>query len=359
MSRSTVVIELADDVQFARDLSAGGVFVTGTTLAITEECDLVVRGANDELRLPARVVYVDAQRGAGLELIGFCPELKAQLAALEPMPPPPVKMPRSTRDDAVAVSDAPWADETGSEAGDHWHGIDDWLGVDDLPRGEPSIDTIDEPLEPLDELVVVHAPRLADDHHSGHTEPLARIELDLDDLDDSGEIELLQLAEEDPLTAKAVEESTDELPATELVEPDEPRERFAKNVNERLRGLNLNEQLKLASSGELHERIVLERMYGKNVWETLLRNPRLSAPEVARIARMGALPRPLIELIVANPGWLAAPEVRRALLSNPRLGTDQIVKVLRLLPKHELKLAAVQTAYPQTVRQAAKQLMKD
>ena len=41
-------------------------------------------------------------------------------------------------------------------------------------------------------------------------------------------------------------------------------------------------------------------MYGKNVWEALLRNPRLTAPEVARIARMGQLPRPLIEIIVGS-----------------------------------------------------------
>jgi hypothetical protein len=129
-------------------------------------------------------------------------------------------------------------------------------------------------------------------------------------------------------------------------------------VHERLRGLTLAAQLKLAVSGEQHERIVLERLYGKNVWETLLRNPRLTAPEVARIARYGSLPRTLIEVILGNNAWLQIPEVRRALLSNPRLGTDQIMKVLRLTPKHELKLAAVQTAYPHAVRHAAKLLLR-
>jgi hypothetical protein len=32
--------------------------------------------------------------------------------------------------------------------------------------------------------------------------------------------------------------------------------------------------------------------------------------------------------------------------------------VLRLLPKHELKLAPMQTAYPLTVRDAARKLLK-
>ncbi|HSD88951.1 MAG TPA: hypothetical protein VLB44_15595, partial [Kofleriaceae bacterium] len=131
------------------------------------------------------------------------------------------------------------------------------------------------------------------------------------------------------------------------------------NVHERLRGLTLAQQSKLAHNGEVSERIVLERMYGKNVWEALLRNPRLTGPEVARIARMGALPRPLMEIIVGNGGWLQIPEVRRALLSNPRLGNDQIIKILRMLPKHELKLAAMQTAYPYAVRDVAKRLIKE
>jgi hypothetical protein len=133
---------------------------------------------------------------------------------------------------------------------------------------------------------------------------------------------------------------------------------IARSVHERLRGLNLAAQLKMATSGELHERIILERLYGKNVWETLLRNPRLSPTEVSRIARYGSLPRVLLEIIVGNNAWLQVPEVRRALLSNPRLAADQIMKVMRLMPKHELKLAAIQSVYPHAVRNVAKLLLR-
>jgi len=131
-----------------------------------------------------------------------------------------------------------------------------------------------------------------------------------------------------------------------------------RNLHERLRNLSPAEQHKIARGGEPHERMVLERIYGKAVWDPLLRNPRLTHPEVARIARMGALPRPLVELIVGNGSWLQSGEVRRALLANPRLGTDQILRVLRLLPKHELKLVPSQTAYPSAVRDAARRLLR-
>jgi hypothetical protein len=134
--------------------------------------------------------------------------------------------------------------------------------------------------------------------------------------------------------------------------------KIARNVYERVRGMSLAEQLKAAHSSDPSERIALERVYGKTVWEALLRNPRLTAPEVARLARLGTLPRPLLEIIVGNGGWLQIAEVRRALLANPRLGTDQILRVLRMLPKHELKLAASMTAYPMAVRNAAKTMLK-
>jgi hypothetical protein len=148
----------------------------------------------------------------------------------------------------------------------------------------------------------------------------------------------------------------------DLVKPEAPpggAKKFARNVHERLRGLTLVQQIKLAGHGETSERIVLERMYGKTVWDPLLRNPRVTTPEVARIARMGGLPRPLIELICNNGAWLQIPEVRRALLSNPRLGTDQAIRIVRLLPKHELKLACTQVSYPQVVREAAKRVLRE
>jgi hypothetical protein len=149
--------------------------------------------------------------------------------------------------------------------------------------------------------------------------------------------------------------------ATPESEPEGANERepLALNPYQRLRGLTLAEQVKRAHSVDMSERIALERMYGKNVWEPLLRNPRLTAPEVARIARMGLLPRTLLEVIVGNGTWLQVPEVRRALLANPKLSPDQIMRVLRHVPKHELKLAAVQTAYPHAVRDAAKRLLRD
>ena len=138
---------------------------------------------------------------------------------------------------------------------------------------------------------------------------------------------------------------------------DAEREEY-KSLHVRLRGLNLATQIKRARQGDTTERMLLERMYGKQVWESLLRNPRVTFPEVARIARMGTLPQPLVELIVNNAAWLRSPEIRRALLTNLRLGAEMIPRVLRMLPKHELRLVPTQTAYPPAVRDLARKLLK-
>jgi hypothetical protein len=123
------------------------------------------------------------------------------------------------------------------------------------------------------------------------------------------------------------------------------------------RSLTTVEQQKLASTGTLTERIAVERTYGANVWETLLRNPRLTIPEVARIARKGTLPRPLVELIATNASWTSAGEVQRALLSNPRSSSAVVARVLGAMPRGDLLRVPQQTAYPATVRAAAKKLL--
>jgi hypothetical protein len=144
-------------------------------------------------------------------------------------------------------------------------------------------------------------------------------------------------------------------PSAETTKADD--EKVALNLQERVRSLSAVEQQRLAAGGTLSERMVLERMYGPTVWETLLRNSRLTVPEVARIGRKGTLPRPLVDVIAANPSWLAAAEVQRALLSNPRASPMVVEKVLRCMTRSDLQLVPQQTAYPGPVRETAKRML--
>jgi hypothetical protein len=126
----------------------------------------------------------------------------------------------------------------------------------------------------------------------------------------------------------------------------------------KLRNLTPEQRIHYARSSVQEERVLLERIYTSAVWELLLHNPKITVPEVARMARKGSMPRPLLDFIVDNEQWIRHSLIRRALLGNPRLTGDSITKVLRALPPRELKLVPQQTAYPPSVRQAAARLMK-
>lgn len=132
----------------------------------------------------------------------------------------------------------------------------------------------------------------------------------------------------------------------------------APSLQERLRGLSSAEQVKVARGNDVPARVMLERMYGKTVWEPILRNPRVTVPEVARIAKMGALPMPLFELIGQNSAWLRVPQVRRTLLSNPRTPMDVVDKILRIMQRSELRAIASQGIYSHAIRDKAKRLLQ-
>jgi hypothetical protein len=160
----------------------------------------------------------------------------------------------------------------------------------------------------------------------------------------------VQLIDFDEAVVKALE-------TFEKSEKGGPQSRQPVALLDRVRQYTMAEQMKAAREGGLAERVALERVYGKAVWEILLHNPRLSLPEVARMARKGNIPGPLIDVICANPSWLNSGEVRRALLSNPRLAGGTLEKVLRALPRSELARVASQNSHSIAVRRAAKKII--
>ena len=126
--------------------------------------------------------------------------------------------------------------------------------------------------------------------------------------------------------------------------------------NAHLHNLAYSEQIRLARDGTQAERTVLERLYGKPVWEALLGNPQITVSEVAHIACKGGLPQHLLDAVAGNAVWTANPQVRRGLLTNPRLARNHIERLLRAMPAHELKLVVKQSIYGPTVREAARKL---
>jgi hypothetical protein len=165
-----------------------------------------------------------------------------------------------------------------------------------------------------------------------------------------------------PSEALGAEQSSAELrePPTGPTDDDDDAtagRRVPRNVYERIRRMSSRERDDTARHGSLAERVALERTFAGSVWEGLLQNPQLTQPEVARIARNGTLPKPLVLTIVSNAGWLSSGEVQRALLSNPRCSGGQLDRVLRALPQSELMRLSQHCPYRAEVRAAASRLV--
>ncbi len=129
------------------------------------------------------------------------------------------------------------------------------------------------------------------------------------------------------------------------------------SLHERIRKLAVHEREQVARQGQLAQRVALERCFGSSVWEGLLQNPQITTPEVARIAKNGCLPVPLVAVIVANGAWVNNSEIQRALLSNPRVSGQHLDRVLRAMPHADLVRVQQQSAYRPAVKQAAKRLL--
>jgi len=132
-----------------------------------------------------------------------------------------------------------------------------------------------------------------------------------------------------------------------------------KTVYERIRQMSLRERETVARQGQLSERVALERAFGSSVWESLLQNPQLTAPEVTHIAKNGTIPAPIASLIIANGAWISVGEVRRALMSNPRVTSAQCERLLRATPRNELRQIVQSPSYRAQIRTAAKKLLGD
>ena len=136
----------------------------------------------------------------------------------------------------------------------------------------------------------------------------------------------------------------------------EARSTLAGDLYSRVRMYNTAEQLRVAREGDQAERIALERIYGKNVWDVLIHNPRITVPEVTRIARNPKIPKHLVDTITSNQGWISSSTLRRSLVMNPQVTGAPLEKVLRAYPRMELTLMAKQSNYPLAVRQMVKKI---
>ena len=122
---------------------------------------------------------------------------------------------------------------------------------------------------------------------------------------------------------------------------------------ERLRRLTPPQKMMLAGKADRFERAILVQDSDPQVLFALLKNPRLATDEVLRVAKSSFLSFQAAELILKTQPWFANLDVRVALIHNPKLPLPFAMRILPTLPDNEVRVISRGAATSMTLKQAA------
>jgi hypothetical protein len=121
------------------------------------------------------------------------------------------------------------------------------------------------------------------------------------------------------------------------VEVEEPANQ---NAWDRVRGLSQMEKILLAVKADRSERALLLQDNDPRVLLSILRNPRLTVDEVARIAKSSFLTYQIAEVIMKTGHWMANIDVRLGLIHNAKTPPAFSLRILPTLPDAEVRAIA-------------------
>jgi hypothetical protein len=143
--------------------------------------------------------------------------------------------------------------------------------------------------------------------------------------------------------ALAIDGNADEHLARLIVRPaDESDESPEKkqNIWDRVRALSQIEKLLLAVKADRTERALLLQDNDPRVLLSLLRNPRLTVDEVARLTKSSFLNYQVADVIIKTGQWMANLDVRLGLIHNAKTPPAFALRILPTLPESEVRSIA-------------------
>lgn len=121
---------------------------------------------------------------------------------------------------------------------------------------------------------------------------------------------------------------------------------------DRIRALSQMEKILLAVKAERSERALLLQDNDPRVLLSLLRNPRLTVDEVARLAKSTFLTFQIADVILKAAQWMSSLDVRLGLIHNPKTPPAYALRILPTLPEAEVRTIA-RTGTNMQLKQAA------
>ncbi|HYC93381.1 MAG TPA: hypothetical protein VEO54_29510 [Thermoanaerobaculia bacterium] len=109
---------------------------------------------------------------------------------------------------------------------------------------------------------------------------------------------------------------------------------------DRMRALSQMEKILLAVKADRTERALLLQDNDPRVLLSLLRNPRLTVDEVARLAKSPHLTFQIADVILKATQWMSSLDVRLGLVHNPKTPQAFALRILPTLPDAEVRAIA-------------------
>jgi hypothetical protein len=144
---------------------------------------------------------------------------------------------------------------------------------------------------------------------------------------------------------------------TRLLAGSSEPEELRGNQWDRMRALSQMEKLLLAIKAERSERALLLQDNDPRVLLSLLRNPRITVDEVARMTKSAFLTFQIAEVIVKTTQWMSSLDVRLGLIQNPKTPPAFALRILPTLPINDIRNIA-RAGTSMALKQAALRLVQ-
>lgn len=124
----------------------------------------------------------------------------------------------------------------------------------------------------------------------------------------------------------------------------------------RIKAMNPNQRMRLALKANRTERAILVRDTSARVLMGLLGNPRLDGEDVLHIVRSTHANGAILKRIAGDRRWVQNPEIRNAVVRNPKTPTPLALRLLETLRTPDLQVLAKSGQSKEVLRRAAVRL---
>jgi hypothetical protein len=129
------------------------------------------------------------------------------------------------------------------------------------------------------------------------------------------------------------------------------------SVTQRIAKLRTNQKIMLAIKGGKEERAILIREANRLIQVNVIRNARLTEPEVAYIAQMRTVNEEVLRIISLRRDWMKKYTITKSLVMNPRTPLPVAMTHFKRLLDSDMKLLVKDRNVAELIRREAKRLI--